>query len=547
LSTPTATPSTTLSAVTVDRPRVLVCDAIAPEGLELLQRHLEVDVRIGLSSAALAGVIAGYAGLVVRSQTKVTAEVVEAATCLRVIGRAGVGVDNIDVEAATRKGVIVVNSPMAVNAAAAEHALALMFALARQIPLADASLRAGRWERGAFTGIELRGKTLGVIGLGNIGSELASRAVALEMRVLGLDPYVSDEYANRLGITRADLPTLLKESDFISVHVPLTPATKGMIGERELAAAKPGVRIINCARGGIVDERALLKALDSGQAAGAGLDVFAQEPPIGNPLIGHPKVVATPHLGASTAEAQIGAALDVAEQVIAVLDGRPARFAVNVPAIRPEALATLRPYLELADRLGNVLAQLDVGPIERLVISYSGEAAELETTPLRAAVLHGLLREASPERVNLVNALLVARSRGLHVLERRSDEPTDDVTNLISITAEPDGAFFHTVAGTVINGQPHLVRINEYRVDIVASGGYVLLCHHVDRPGVIGAIGTLLGNRDVNISFMQVGRLNPRGEALMVLGLDEPISEDDELFHRILEVGAIRTAKLVRL
>jgi D-3-phosphoglycerate dehydrogenase len=526
---------------------VLVCDAIAPEGLELLQSHLEVDVRTGLSPAALVGTVPGYAGIVVRSQTNVTAEVIQAATGLRVIGRAGVGVDNIDVDAATRKGVIGVNSPMAVNAAAAEHALALMLALARQIPQADASLRAGRWERGAFTGIELRGKTLGVIGLGNIGSELASRAAALGMRVLGVDPYVSDEYAMRLGVTRADMPTLLKESDFISVHVPLTPTTRGMLGERELAAAKPGVRIINCARGGIVDERALLKALDSGQVAGAGLDVFAQEPPIGNPLVGHPKVVATPHLGASTAEAQISAALEVAEQVVSVLEGRPARFAVNVPSMRPEVLATLGPYLDLADRLGNVLAQLDVGPIERLTISYSGEAAELETTPLRAAVLHGLLREASPEHVNLVNALLVARNRGLHVVERRSDEPTDNLSNLISITAEPDGAFFHTVAGSIINGQPHLVRINDYRVDVVSNGGYMLLCYHTDRPGVIGAIGTLLGDRDVNISFMQVGRLRPRGEALMVLGLDEPISEDDELFHRILEVGAIRMAKLVRL
>ena len=529
------------------RARVLVCDPIAADGIRLLRECALVDVRTGLKPDQLALAVDGYDGLVVRSQSRVSADVVEAATRLRVIGRAGVGVDNIDVDAATRKGIVVVNAPTAVNVAAAEHALAMMLALARHIPQADASLRAGRWERSRFVGVELRGKTLGVVGLGNIGSELARRAAALDMNVLAADPFVSEEYARRLDVHLVPLETLIREADFISVHVPLTPATRGLIGERELAAAKPGVRLINCARGGIVDERALLSALESRRVAGAALDVFTQEPPTGNPLLAHPRVVVTPHLGASTEEAQVGAAIEVAEQVIAVLRGQPARYAVNVPAMRPEALAALAPYLHLAEKLGQLLAQLEAGPFDRLEIAYSGEIADFDTTALKAAAVHGLFREASPDRVNLVNALLVARNRGLHVAEQKSDEPADNYTNLISLRVDSAGSFVRQVAGTVINGDPHIVRVDDYRVDVVPGGGYLLFCHHTDRPGVIGRIGTLLGNHDVNISFMQVGRRQPRGEAMMVLGLDEHISEDDELFRRILEAGDVQAARLVRL
>jgi D-3-phosphoglycerate dehydrogenase len=526
---------------------ILVCDPIAPEGIRLLAEHARVEVRTGLKPGELAGAVADYDGLVVRSQTRVTTEVIAAAHRLRVVGRAGVGVDNIDVEAATRKGVVVVNAPTAVNVAAAEHTLAMLFALVRNIPQADASLRAGRWDRGRFVGAELRGKTLGVVGLGNIGAELARRAAALEMRVLAADPFVSEEYARRLGAQLVSFEALIREADVVSVHVPLTPATRGLIGERELAMAKPGVRIVNCARGGIVDERALLAGLESGRVAGAALDVFSQEPPAGNPLVGHPKVVVTPHLGASTEEAQVSAAVEVAEQVVAVLQGQPARYAVNVPAMRPEALAALAPYIRLAETLGHLLAQLDGGAIGRLEIDYSGEIAGLDTTPLKAAAILGLLREASPERVNLVNALLVARNRGLHVAERKTDEPADNYANLITLRADGASRLARAVAGTVINGEPHVVGIDDYRVDVVPGGGYLLFCHHTDRPGVIGRIGTLLGDHDINISFMQVGRRQPRGEAMMVLGLDERISEDDELYRRILEAGDIQTARLVRL
>ena len=527
--------------------RVLVCEPIAEDGLDLLRRHAQIDVRTTLSPEELVTAIAGYEGLVVRSQTRVTADVVEAGSELRVIGRAGVGVDNIDVEAATRRGVVVVNSPTAVNVAAAEHTLGMLLALARHIPEASASLRAGRWDRSLYTGVEIRGKVLGIIGIGNIGSEVARRAGALEMKLLATDPFASDEYASHLGARLVPLEELLGEADFVSLHVPLTAATHELIGRRELALLKPGARLLNCARGGIVDEQALLEAIESGRLAGAALDVFANEPPTGSPLLAHPRVVATPHLGASTEEAQVGAAVEVAEQVIAVLEDEPARYAVNAPALRSEALAALAPYLRLADTLGNVLAQLAAGSFGHLEIAYAGEIAREDSTALRAAAVNGLLREACPERVNLVNALLVARSRGLHVAERRSDEPVDNFANLIALRTDQNGTFVQEVAGTVINGAPHVVRVNDYRVDIVPNGGYLLFCHHKDRPGVIGRIGTLLGNHDVNISFMQVGRRQPRGDAMMVLGLDEPIREGDDLFKQILREGDIQTARLVRL
>ena len=538
------------------RPRVLVCDEIAEDGLRLFAGTADVEVRTGLKGDDLLAAVADCDAIVVRSQTKVGAEVIAAAKRLRVIGRAGVGVDNIDVPAATARGIVVVNSPMAVNVAAAEHALALMFALARNVPQGDASLRDGRWERTKYMGVELRGRTLGVIGLGNIGSEFARRGAALEMRVLGYDPYVSAEVASRLGVELTDVDTILAESDFVSVHVPLTPATRGLIGERELAKAKPGVRLINCARGGIIDEAALLAALNDGRVAGAALDVFTQEPPIGNPLVGHPKVIATPHLGASTEEAQVGAAIEVAQQVIAVLAGQPAKYAVNVPSIRPEVMAALAPFLGLAETLGGLLARLYDGPVARVEIGYAGEAAEFDTALLRAAVLKGLLSEALSEPINLVNAQLVARNRGIQVVETKTDEPAGNYTNLITLRVAGTGvgsgrdarsAPGDEVSGTLVNGVVHVVGVNDYRVDIVPSGAYLLFCHHTDRPGVIGRIGTLLGGRDVNISFMQVGRRAARGEAMMVLGLDEDVSENSELFRQILRAGDIRKARLVRL
>lgn len=527
-------------------PRVLICDKIADDGVAILRRHATVDIHLGLKPEELIAAVPSYDAIVVRSQTRITAEVIAAGHRLRVIGRAGVGVDNIEVDAATRQGVVVVNAPMAVNVAAAEHALAMMLALARQIPMADASVRAGLWERSRFMGVEVRGKVLGVIGLGNIGSEFARRAAALDMRVLAMDPFVSAEYAERLGAELATLDEILRQADFISVHVPLTAATRGLIGDRELQLARRGVRLVNCARGGIIDEQALYRALESGQVAGAALDVFTQEPPKDNPLTTHPRVVVTPHLGASTEEAQVTAAVDVANQVVAVLFGQPARYAVNMPSIRPEALTKLAPYMVLAEKLGHLLSQLAVGPTTRLDISYAGEIAEYDTAVLRAAAVNGLLKEAS-EHVNLVNALVVARGRGLHIVEQKSVEPAETYSNQITLRVDTPGSFVQEVAGTITNGEPHVVRVNDYHVDIVATDGYLLFCHHNDRPGVIGRIGMLLGNRDINISFMQVGRRQARGEAMMVLGLDELILEDDELFQRILAAGDIQTARIVRL
>lgn len=532
-------------------PVVLVCDDIAEDGLRLFEGQAEVVVKTGLKGGDLLDAVADCDALLVRSQTKVTAEVIAAAKRLRIIGRAGVGVDNIDVPAATSRGIIVVNSPMAVNIAAAEHALALMLSLARNVPQGNASLRDGRWDRSKFLGVEVRGKTLGVIGLGNIGSEFARRGAALEMRVLGYDPYVSAEVASRLGVELADVDAILKEADFVSVHVPLTEKTRGLIGERELAIAKPGIRLINCARGGIIDEAALLKALEDGRVAGAALDVFTQEPPIGNPLVSHPRVVVTPHLGASTEEAQVNAAIQVTQQVVAVLGGQPARFAVNVPSIRPEVMTELEPYLGLAEALGDLLARLHDGQVACVEIGYSGDAANFDTALLRAAALKGILGRALLERINLVNAQLVARNRGIQVIETKSGQPAENYTNLISVRVVGRGGRLKLggsqVSGTLVNGVVHIVGVNGYRMDIVPSGDYVLFCHYKDRPGVIGRIGTLLGERSVNISFMQVGRREARGEAMMVLGLDEDVSGDSQLFGQILEAGDVQHAQLVKL
>lgn len=528
-------------------PRILVCEPIAEDGLRLLRQHARVDVRLDLG-ARLREAIDGYEGLIVRSQTRVSAEVIHAATRLRVIGRAGVGVDNIDVEAASARGIVVVNAPTAANVAAAEHTLALLLALARHIPQADASVKAGRWERSRFLGVEVRGKTLGIIGLGHIGSEVARRAGGLGMRVIAYDPYVSPEYALKLNVTLVDLDTLLQQSDFLTVHVPLTPATRGLIGARELARTKRGVRIINCARGGIIDEVALAAALRSGQVAGAALDVFTTEPPENSPFITDPdlrqRVVLTPHLGASTEEAQISAAVEVAEQVIAVLQGLPARYAVNAPAILPEQLQALAPYIRLAERLGRLFAQLSNGQLRHLEILYEGEIAEYDTTPLKAAVVKGYLQTVSPEHITLTNALLMARVRGLTVVEHRQTAPAENYANLLTVRTAA-AQFVHQLSGTVVSGEPYIVRINQYWVHVLPTEGYLLICYHIDRPGIVGKIGTLLGAADINISFMQVGRRTRRGEAMTVLGLDEPVPED--LYHRLIAEAGLLAAKLVQL
>src|SRR5581483_5819201 len=532
------------AAVAPGSPRILVTDPIAPDGVAYLRQHGTVDVRTGLKPDELVEAVRGYQALIVRSETKVTRPVIEAASDLRVIGRAGVGVDNIDVDAATSRGVVVVNAPAGNTIAVAEHTIGLLLAVARHIPQASAALRAGQWQRSRFMGEEVRNKTLGIIGLGRIGREVARRAQGLEMRVIACDPYVGAEHARRLGVEMTDLPSLLRAADFVSIHTPSTAQTQGLLGAAELSLLKRTAYVINCARGGIVDENALREALESGRLAGAALDVFQREPPGDNPLLQVETLVATPHLAASTQEAQVQVALEVAEQVVAALEGRPTLYAVNAPIVVPEAMAVLEPYFRLCETLGQTVTQLAAeGQVESVEITFSGEMAEHDTTALTATVIRGLLAPISEETVNLVNAPLIARQRGWRVTERKTSGPVE-YTNLVTVALQSDHGE-RTISGTVVNGEPHVVRIDGYTVDLVPRGDYVLLSRHVDRPGIVGTVGTLLGEADVNISSMQLGRQRPRGEALMALTVDEPIPPD--VLERIRAVTGVAQIRVVRL
>lgn len=511
----------------IGQARVLVTDKLAREGIALLAEQVQVDEKVGIAPAELRAIIGQYDALVVRSETKVTADILQAATKLRVVARAGVGVDNIDVEAATARGVIVVNSPTGNVAAAAEHTIALLLALARHVPAADSSLKAGKWERSKFVGVELRNKTLGVVGLGKVGLGVARRALGLEMRVIATDPYASPDIAAQYGIELTTLPNVLQRADFLTMHTPLAASTRGLISAAELSKMRHGARVLNVARGGLIDEADLLAALASGQIAGAALDVFPSEPPekdgVTAKLIAHPHVIATPHLGASTEEAQVTVATDVCEQVIEILAGGMPRAAVNAPMILPQALAELRPFVALVEKLGKLYTQLNPGPLRRFDLTFSGAVAEMDSRPLRAALIKGLLEPVSEARVNLVNAGLLARQWGLEV-EEHSDPTAGPYVSLITLRAQV-GDTEHTLAGTVTWGEERIVQVDRYTTDF-APHGDILLCHNNDRPGMIGRVGTILGNADVNIGRMDVGPLvqggAPRGQALMVLNVDNP-------------------------
>ncbi|MBK6318481.1 MAG: phosphoglycerate dehydrogenase [Dehalococcoidia bacterium] len=526
------------------RPRILIADPVAPEGIELLRAIGDVEVKTGQAADALVASIENYDALVVRSETKVTRAIIEAGVRLQVIGRAGVGVDNIDLEAATERGVIVVNAPQGNTIAAAEHTIALLMALARHIPQADASMRAGKWDRKSYVGTEVRGKTLGVIGLGPIGSEVARRGVGLDMRVLGHDPYVAEERTRSLGAEPADFETLISVADFISVHVPMTAATKGMISTEQFARMKDGVRLLNVARGGIIDEAALAAAVQSGKVAGAAVDVFTAEPiDPENPLLGDPRIITTPHLGASTAEAQERVAVDVAEQIVDVLAGRPARYAVNAPMLAPETLKVVGPYMAVAEIVGTVATQLVTGKLKSIELEYLGEIAEYDTTPLKASIIRGLLKPISEETVNIVNANIIAQSRGWDIAEqqRTSHAVFNNLVNLKVVTSDDEV----TVSGTVVHDHAHIVLINGLDVDLAPERGtYLLACDNEDRPGMIGRVGTLLGEFDINIQSMQVGRRGRRGRALMLIAVDEAPSQDQ--LDAIEAIAGIYNVRLVR-
>ncbi len=498
--------------------KILVVEPLAAEGLELLRRHHEVDEKLGLPREEIIAILPEYDALVVRSQVKADAEMIAAGTRLVVIGRAGVGVDNVDLEAATRAGIVVVNAPTGNTIAAAELTLALLFGLARKTAAADASMRRGEWKRSQFTGMEVRGKTLGIVGLGKIGQAIAARARAMQMTVLGSDPFVTAEQAANLGVELVEFDELIARSDAITVHVPKTKQTTGLINKAVIARMKDGVLLLNVARGGVIDEADLAEALASGKVGGAGIDVYTAEPPVDNPLLTAPNTLLTPHLGASTAEAQVAVAEEVAEQILEVLDGRSARYAVNAPLLTPETAQAIAPYLPLAETLGRFVAQMARHAPRTLTLEIAGEPSHYDGTSLVAAVLRGLLEQTTEERVNLVNAGTLAKARGITVVERKTPD-AGAFASLITLTAEGGGQTV-TVAGTIAHGEPRLVGLQGHAMDL-APADIMLISLHRDRPGMVGRVGLLLGAADINISSMTLARSAPRAEAYMVLALDD--------------------------
>ncbi len=495
--------------------RVLVAEKLAPEGVAVLKDEHEVDVRVGLPRDEFLAALPEYDALLVRSGVKVDAEAIAAGSRLVVIGRAGVGVDNIDIPAATAAGITVVNAPTGNTIAAAEHTLALLFALARHIPAADASMHAGAWNRSAFMGHELVDKTLGVIGLGKIGMAVADRARALGMQVVGSDPYVTPEAAKLHGITLLPVAEILRTADAVTVHVPKTKDTANLISAAELASMKPDAFIINVARGGVVDEAALASALEAGTIAAAAVDVYSSEPPAeDNPLRSAPNIILTPHLGASTEEAQTRVAVEAAEQVRDVLAGRSARYAVNAPMLTPETADALAPYLPLARTLGQFYAQF-ASDFSGLTLEVAGELSEHDSAPLAAAALGGILEQHTEERVNVINAAALAKARGITLsVHKRPD--AGRYSSLLTLSGE------RSVAGTVASGESRLVALDGYEVDL-APAANMLVSRHQDRPGAIGLVGGAMGEADINISNMHLGRSDKRSIAFMILALDEAV------------------------
>lgn len=505
--------------------KVLISDKMSPRAAEVFrQRGVDVIEQTGLSPEELKAALAGVDGLAVRSATKVTADVFEAAKAsLKVVGRAGIGVDNVDLEAATAHGVCVMNTPYGNSITTAEHAIALMMALARQLPAADASTHAGKWEKNRFMGVELYGKTLGVIGCGNIGAIVCDRAKGLRMRVIGFDPFLSDERARDMGIERVDLDDLLARADFITLHTPLTDSTRGIIGKENIAKMKQGVRIINCARGPLVVEQDLREALESGQVAGAAIDVFAEEPARESLLFGLENVVVTPHLGASTEEAQENVAIQVAEQMSDYLLTGAVTNALNMASVSAEEAPKLRPYFELARQLGSFAGQLTTTALKAVHIEYCGAVAELNTRPLSAIVLEGLLRPQM-DSVNMINAPVIARERDIDVRETRVDCPSDYATLMrVSVTTERQS---RDVVGTLFtDNRPRIVQVKGIELE-AELGQHMLYVTNEDKPGFIGALGTVLGNAGVNIATFHLGRSEEGGDAIALITVDQAITDD---------------------
>ncbi|MFT9180163.1 MAG: phosphoglycerate dehydrogenase [Zymomonas mobilis] len=520
--------------------RVLISDKMDPRAAEVFrERGVEVDQITGLSPEELKKIINDYDGLAIRSATKVTKDIIAEAKNLKVIGRAGIGVDNIDIPAASAAGIVVMNTPFGNSITTAEQAIALMFALARQIPEANASTQASKWEKNRFMGVEVSGKTLGLIGAGNIGSIVADRAVGLKMKVIAYDPFLTPERALELGIEKANLETLLHKADFITLHVPLTDQTKNILSRENLAKTKKGVRIINCARGGLIDEEALKDALESGHVAGAALDVFLKEPAKENPLFGVPNFIATPHLGASTTEAQVNVAIQVAEQMADYLLTGGVSNALNMPSLSAEEAPRVRPYMALSEQLGRLLGQLEGDKIKAVSIEVEGAAAHLDQKPITSAVLSGLMGVYS-QSVNMVNAPFLARERGLDVREIRHDREGAYHT-LIRVTSRDDKGQEKSVAGTLFGSEgTRLVEIFGIKVEANLSGDMLYIVND-DAPGFIGRLGTLLGKAGVNIGTFHLGRRNTGGEAVLLLSVDSPVTAGK--MAKVAELSGVREVK----
>ena len=525
-------------------PKVLISDALSPAAVAIFkERGIEVDFQpaLGKDKDKLAATIDGFDGLAIRSATKVTAKILEQAKSLKVIGRAGIGVDNVDIPAATARGIIVMNTPFGNSITTAEHAITLMLSLARQIPEADASTRAGKWEKNKFLGVEIFGKTLGVIGCGNIGSIVADRALGMKMKVIAYDPYLSDERALNLGVEKVELDELMRRADFITLHTPLTDKTRNIINAESLALTKKSVRLINCARGGLIDEAALFEALKSGRVAGAALDVFATEPAAESPLFGLHNVVCTPHLGASTTEAQENVALQIAEQMSEYLIRGAISNAVNFPSISAEEAPRLKPFVALAEKLGSFAGQLTETGIKQVQVSYEGIVAQMNTRALTSAAIAGLLRPILQD-VNVVSAPIVAKDRGIIVEETRR-EAEGDYESLITVTIVTDRQT-RSVAGTVYaDGRPRLINIKGIRMD-AEFGPSMLYVTNLDKPGFVGRFATLLAGAGINIATFHLGRDSAGGNAIALVEIDGTVSPD--LLAKVQQIPNVQQVKPLR-
>jgi len=525
--------------------KVFISDPLAQEGIDILKsnKEFQVDARPKLPVDELKKAVKDAEVLIVRSETKVTKEIIEAAEKLKIIGRAGVGVDNVDVETASKRGIIVMNAPSGNTISTAEHTMSMILALSRNIPQANATLKSKVWDRKKFMGVELYGKTLGIIGLGRIGQAVAKRSASFGMKIIAYDPFLSAERAKELQVELADLNRLYKESDYITVHTPLSDETKHLISDKQIAMMKDGVRLINCARGGIIDEAALLKGLESKKVAGAALDVFEKEPPLESPLLNMDNVVVTPHLGAATEEAQINVAIDIAKQVIDALTGKGVRNAVNVPYIDPEVYEILAPYFTLGEKMGSFQAQMAGGPITNVKIEYRGDITSHELDQLTVSILKGMLTPFLKETVNFVNAKVLAKERGIRVEEIKSTQ-LEDFANLISVEVTSDGKKCEIWGTLFAKNDPRIVKVEDFYVEIVPEG-YILVAHNYDKPGIIGQIGTILGKNEINIASMTFGRTQKGKDAITVLNVDAAVSPN--VLKEIETSKNIKDVKLIKL